>query len=60
MRDGDGSVELVAPGAAFEDAVARALERGPMSEAARLAFIERNSWEDRMNRIFEVAGAVPA
>jgi len=60
MRGVDDGVQLVAPGASFEDAVARALERGPMSETARLEFIRRNSWEDRMARIFELAGAVTA
>jgi hypothetical protein len=29
-----------------------------MSEAVRLDFIRRNSWEDRMTRIFELTGAV--
>jgi|SoiMethySBSTD1v2_1073268.scaffolds.fasta_scaffold126888_3 glycosyltransferase involved in cell wall biosynthesis len=54
----DDSVQLVGRGEPFEDAVARALERGPMSEAARLDFIRCNSWEDRMTRIFELAGVV--
>ena len=54
----DDAVQLVAPGEPFEEAVARALERGPMSETDRLEFIRRNSWEDRMARIFELAGAV--
>ena len=58
MRGVDDSVHLVAPDEPFEDAVARALERGPMAEAARLDFIRRNSWEDRMTRIFELTGAV--
>jgi len=58
MRGVDDSVQLVAPDEPFEDAVVRALQRGPMSDAARLAFIERNSWEDRMTRIFELVGAV--
>ena len=60
MRDVDESVELVPDGEPFEAAVARALVRGPMSDAARLDFIDRNSWEDRMTRIFEVAGVVTA
>jgi glycosyltransferase involved in cell wall biosynthesis len=58
MRGVDQSVELVAADEPFEDGVARALLRGPMSEAARLDFIRRNSWEDRMTRIFDLAGAV--
>jgi glycosyltransferase involved in cell wall biosynthesis len=60
MRGVDDSVQLIAPGQPFENGVAAALERGPMPEAARLAFIRRNSWEDRMTRIFELAGAVTA
>ena len=60
MHDVDDSVQLVAPGRRFEEAVAAALERGPMSEEARLDFIRRNSWEDRMTRIFDLAGGVTA
>jgi teichuronic acid biosynthesis glycosyltransferase TuaH len=60
MRGVDDAVQLVAPEAPFEEAVARALERGPMSEAARLEFIRRNCWEDRVARIFEFAGVVTA
>jgi glycosyltransferase involved in cell wall biosynthesis len=60
MRGVDESVQLVAADEPFEDGVARALMRGPMSEAARLGFIRRNSWEDRMTRIFDLAGAVAA
>jgi teichuronic acid biosynthesis glycosyltransferase TuaH len=58
MRGVDDSVELVAPERPFEEAVAAALKRGPMPEADRLDFIRHNSWEDRMTRIFELAGAV--
>jgi glycosyltransferase involved in cell wall biosynthesis len=58
MRGVHDSVQLVAPGEPFADAAARALERGPMSESARLDFIRDNSWEDRMTRIFELAGVV--
>jgi glycosyltransferase involved in cell wall biosynthesis len=60
IRGVDDAVRLAADGEPFEDAVVRALERGPMSEPDRLEFIRRNCWEERMDRIFDFACAVQA
>jgi glycosyltransferase involved in cell wall biosynthesis len=49
------SVELVAAGDSFADAVERALSRGPMPEAERIAFIEANSWPRRIEAVLGAA-----
>jgi hypothetical protein len=60
IRGAHDAVQLVGSDEPFEAAVIRALERGPMSEPERLEFIRRNCWEERMDRIFDFACAVPA
>jgi hypothetical protein len=35
----------------------RALRRGPMGEAERLAFIDRHAWDERFDRILDLAFA---
>lgn len=51
----EGPVFRVAPGADFRPAVAAALEAGPMTEAERVAFIERNAWPSRRAEALEFA-----
>ncbi|HEY6758597.1 MAG TPA: glycosyltransferase [Baekduia sp.] len=55
MRDVDPSVELVAGGSPLAPAVKRALARGRTSEPERLAFVERNAWRTRHERLVELA-----
>jgi glycosyltransferase involved in cell wall biosynthesis len=53
-------VHLVPGNRGFADAVVRALDDGPMTETERLAFVDENSWEDRMELLWELAGRPPA
>jgi teichuronic acid biosynthesis glycosyltransferase TuaH len=48
-------VELVRDGGDPVAAAHRALRRGPMGEAERLAFIDRHAWEERFDRILDLA-----
>jgi len=51
------AVELVRDGGDPVAAAHRALRRGPMGEAERLAFIDRHAWEERFDRILDLAFA---
>lgn len=51
----DDSVIVVRDGESFPDAVAKALAKGPLSEAARQAFLERSSWARRHDSILDFA-----
>ncbi len=55
LRGIEGPVSLAAPGGDFSAAVQRALAQGPMSEADRLRFIERNSWPRRCAQVLALA-----
>ena len=49
------AVFLVPEGGSFAEAVARALDHGPMAEEDRQDFLEKNSWERRHEEILEFA-----
>ena len=47
--------KIVAEGASFAAVDVRALQESPMSEEARQAFLERNSWARRREEILRLA-----
>ena len=49
------TVELVAAGDSFADAVERARLRGPMPEAERAAFVAANAWSGRIEAVLGAA-----
>lgn len=51
----DARVELAATGAELVPAVARALARGPMTEAERRRFVLENGWAHRIDSVIELA-----
>jgi teichuronic acid biosynthesis glycosyltransferase TuaH len=55
MRNVDERVFLAAGAADFGDAVRRALAAGPMSEAERLRFLQRNGWAARHDQLLALA-----
>lgn len=55
VRGVDPSVLLVAPGGAFADAVAEALEQPRPSEETRRAFVQANSWTSRHEAFLDLA-----
>jgi glycosyltransferase involved in cell wall biosynthesis len=55
MRGIAGPLELVPPGGDFPAAARAALERGPMKEAERGRFVERNSWSRRCEEVLALA-----
>jgi glycosyltransferase involved in cell wall biosynthesis len=57
IRGVDPAVELVRDDGDPVAAAHRALRRGPMGEAERLAFIDRHAWEERFDRILDLAFA---
>jgi glycosyltransferase involved in cell wall biosynthesis len=50
-------VHLVPGNEGFADAVALAMDEGPMEEADRLAFVAENSWAGRLQHLLELACA---
>ncbi|HEY2357751.1 MAG TPA: hypothetical protein VGH86_09905 [Phenylobacterium sp.] len=48
-------VQLVPEGESFPEAVQRALDGGPMTEAERLEFLDANSWARRHDEILDLA-----
>ncbi len=52
-------IERISPGDAsgFADGVERALDRGPVPEVERAAFVTANSWSDRFAALLELASA---
>src|SRR5689334_21639093 len=54
VTDG-GRVTLVAPGGDFPAGVRRALRAGPQPEPERLAFLARNAWSARLDRLLDLA-----
>lgn len=59
VRDVHPRIERIRPGDApgFADGVQRALERGPLPEVDRAAFVASNSWADRFAALLELATA---
>lgn len=55
IRDVDQRVMLVEPGGRFADAVAAALDIPAVSDAERLAFVQRHSWHRRHEAILALA-----
>jgi glycosyltransferase involved in cell wall biosynthesis len=51
----DPRIVRVRDGESFADGVAAALERGPLSEDERLAFIDANSWQRRHDALLNLA-----
>jgi teichuronic acid biosynthesis glycosyltransferase TuaH len=51
-------IRLCPEGADFVDAVAAALDEGPMDEASRLEFIEANRWSRRHQRLLAMMEAI--
>ena len=54
IRKVDPAVVLVSESSDFGAGVAAALERGPMDEAARLAFVAANSWQRRHDDVLRL------
>jgi glycosyltransferase involved in cell wall biosynthesis len=55
VRNVHETVRLVPPGGSFVEAIKQALEDGPMPEAERQAFLQRNSWAGRHEAILDLA-----
>lgn len=55
VRGIEGPVSLAAPGGDFVAAMRGALDAGPMDEAGRRDFVERNSWARRCDEILALA-----
>jgi glycosyltransferase involved in cell wall biosynthesis len=55
VRAVDSRIVCVPKGGNFADGVIEALNRGPLSEVDRLAFIEANSWQRRHSQILRIA-----
>jgi glycosyltransferase involved in cell wall biosynthesis len=55
IRNVHERVHLVPPGASFTGAIEDALRDGPMPEADRQQFLERNSWRRRHEQILDFA-----
>jgi teichuronic acid biosynthesis glycosyltransferase TuaH len=55
VRNVHKAVRLVPPGGSFVEAIHEALKDGPMPEAERQAFLQRNSWEGRHEAILDLA-----
>lgn len=55
VRNVHKSVRLVSPGGSFAEAIRQALREGPMQEADRQAFLQRNSWTGRHEAILDLA-----
>jgi glycosyltransferase involved in cell wall biosynthesis len=55
VRAVDPRIVRVRDGESFADGVAEALERGPLTDADRLAFIEANSWQRRHEDLLRIA-----
>jgi teichuronic acid biosynthesis glycosyltransferase TuaH len=55
VRAVDPRIITVPQGESFADGVAEALDRGPLTNAERLAFIDANSWQQRHDQLLAVA-----
>jgi glycosyltransferase involved in cell wall biosynthesis len=55
VRSVDPRIVFVPEGDSFADGVGEALNRGPLTEGDRLAFIDANSWSRRHEQILRVA-----
>ena len=55
VRNVHKTVHLVPPGGSFVEAIHTALKEGPMPEAERQAFLQRNSWKGRHEAILDLA-----
>ena len=56
----DPRIVRVREGESFADGVAAALDRGPLSEDERLAFIDANSWQRRHDELLAVSLGISA
>jgi len=59
VRTVDPRIVFVPDGHSFADGVEEALNRGPLSEPDRMAFIDKNSWSRRHQQILRVAFGLP-
>jgi glycosyltransferase involved in cell wall biosynthesis len=55
VRSGDSRIVLAPEGEGFAEAVEEALNRGPLSEEDRIAFVDANSWARRHEQILMLA-----
>jgi teichuronic acid biosynthesis glycosyltransferase TuaH len=55
VREVDSRVVRVPAGESFADGVANALERGPLADDERLAYIDANSWQRRHDDLLSLA-----
>jgi glycosyltransferase involved in cell wall biosynthesis len=55
LRAVDPRIVTVGEGESFADGVAEALDRGPLSDTERLAFIDNNSWQRRHDDLLALA-----
>ena len=55
VRNVHKAVHLVPPGGSFVEAIHQALQDGPMPEAERQSFLQRNSWQGRHEAILDLA-----
>ena len=60
VRAVDPGIVMVPEGRSFADGVAEALDRGPLSDDERLAFIDANSWRRRHDELLAVALDIPS
>jgi hypothetical protein len=60
VRAVDPRIVRVGDGESFADGVAEVLDRGPLTDDERLAFIDANSWERRHDRLLAVALGISA